>query len=176
MDHRVCRGNCPVRTPKELDARDFALLNPQLLAKKRIPEQTVPVTTPPQTVAKVDKDGEARVVEIYFKFGLAVPTPAGLKGLDALYSAISNHDMESPTEEVQILVAWETDNIGTQRFNNKLALRRANFVATWLKKRGIEAKVSVTGKGLCCRPRPYQVTDTALVKMRRVRAQVQPTP
>jgi len=73
---------------------------------------------------------------------------------------------------VAIELIGETDDIGRQKYNDKLASSRAHFVARWLKSHGVNAKIYVEAKGGCCHPAPFDQTENALQEMRRVQAKV----
>ena len=49
-----------------------------------------------------------------------------------------------------ILVEGRTDDIGSQAFNDRLAKRRAEVVATYLKRLGVKSPVDIRSQGKCC--------------------------
>lgn len=174
--YRVCRTNCPVRTPKELDDSGYAGMEipPIRLAHAVLP---ISVSQPAHSVIVTASTGNAVGMEnqlpeqkveqfdVQFKFGKSIPTTDGYKTLVQLTDVA-----QKATGNIEL--AGGTDDIGTQNFNNKLAFARVHFVASWLVLHGVTARVSVQAKGQCCHPSPYDRTETAFQKMRRVQAKI----
>lgn len=174
--YRICRTNCPVRTPKELDDSGYAStdIHPTLLAPAPPTKSSQPAHSATVVAATGNAVGtenqlpeqKAEQFDVQFKFGESIPTTDGYRTLalltDAAQKAAGDIELDGGT-----------DNIGTQNFNDKLAFARVHFVASWLMSHGVTAKVSVQAKGQCCHPSPYDKTETALQKMRRVQAKVQ---
>lgn len=159
---RICRENCPKRTEKVLDDADYAVMQaPPVSVRQSEP----PITPPVSTAASANERADIFIVQ--FEFGKSVPTNNGFKTLALLTNAARQ-------TAVAIELIGETDDIGTQKYNDKLAFSRVHFVARWLRERGMNGKISVEAKGACCHPLPYNKAETALRKMRRVEAKVQP--
>jgi len=50
--------------------------------------------------------------------------------------------------DVSVLIVGHTDNIGSEAYNKKLSLRRAQTVKSWMVNKGINVRrLSVAGKG-----------------------------
>ena len=49
-----------------------------------------------------------------------------------------------------ILVEGRTDDVGTQAFNDRLAKRRAEVVAAYLKRMGVRNPIELRSQGKCC--------------------------
>ncbi len=157
---RICRGNCPKRTEKILDDADYAVKQAPSVS---IQQSEPPIILPVSIAAPANE--RADIFIVHFKFGKSIPTRNGYKTIALLTSAARQ-------TAVTIELIGETDDIGRQKDNDKLAFRRVNFVARWLKSHGVNAKVSVEAKGGCCHPAPYDKTETALQEKRRVQATV----
>ena len=91
----------------------------------------------PQAAAKVTLNADA-----LFDFDKSVLKPAAKASLDSLAGKV-----KSLTLEV-IVAVGHTDSIGTDAYNQKLSIRRAEAVKKYLVSQGIEAKrIYVEGKG-----------------------------
>lgn len=157
---RICRENCPKRTVKIMDDADYAVMQvPPVSIQKSEP----PITLPASIAAPATEHADIFVVQ--FEFGKSTPTQDG-------YRVIASLTETARQAAIAIELIGETDDIGTKKYNDKLASRRGNFVARWLKSHGVKASISVEAKGGCCHPAPYDKTETALQEKRRVRAEV----
>ncbi len=146
--YRVCRENCPVRTPKVLDDAEY-----------------IPLTMPVPTLSPPPPKFTEMTFDIQFEFGKHTLTNEEKKTLELL--------TQSARSASSIELLGGTDDIGTERYNDKLAHSRVLFVASWLNKHGIDSKlISVVAKGACCRQSPYNKSEISLIKMRRVVARV----
>ena len=93
--------------------------------------------TSPIAAAKVTLNADA-----LFDFDKSVLKPAAKASLDSLAGKV-----KSLTLEV-IVAVGHTDSIGTDAYNQKLSIRRAEAVKKYLVSQGIEAKrIYVEGKG-----------------------------
>ena len=80
--------------------------------------------------------------EALFDFDKAVVKPQGKVALDELLSKIQGMDTEV------IVAVGHTDSIGSNAYNDKLSLRRANAVKAYLVSKGLDpARVYTEGKG-----------------------------
>ncbi|MFA9205772.1 MAG: OmpA family protein [Burkholderiaceae bacterium] len=72
----------------------------------------------------------------YLKFesGKVVVSKKGYAGLDALVVLLQNN------ATISLIINGHTDNTGTTKINEKLSLKRASVVATYLVKKGIDRK------------------------------------
>jgi outer membrane protein OmpA-like peptidoglycan-associated protein len=160
---RICRENCPKRTEKVLDDADYAVMQaPPVSIQQSEPPITLPVSIAIPANEHVD------IFIVQFEFGKSIPTRNGYKTIALLTKAAKQ-------TAVAIELIGETDDIGTQNYNDKLASSRVNFVARWLRSYGVNANISVEAKGGCCHPGPYDTTETPLQEKRRVQAKVQQT-
>ncbi|MDP1942081.1 MAG: OmpA family protein, partial [Gallionella sp.] len=154
------RENCPKRTEKVLDDADYAVMQAPPVS---IRQSEPPITLPVSIAAPVNE--HANIFIVQFEFGKSMPTNDGYKTLALLTKAAKQ-------TTVAIELIGETDDIGTQNYNDKLAFSRVHFVARWLGSHGVNARISVEAKGECCHPAPYDKTETALQEKRRVQAKV----
>ena len=80
--------------------------------------------------------------DAFFDFDKSVLKPAGKAKLDDLVSKVKNVNLEV------IIAVGHTDSIGTEAYNQKLSVRRAEAVKAYLVSRGIEKnRVYTEGKG-----------------------------
>lgn len=115
---------------------DGALKKPRVTA-------TIPAVTPapapgPKPVAvKVTYQAES-----LFDFDKSVVKPAGQRALNDLVTKTANIKLEV------FIVVGHTDSVGTDTYNQKLGLRRAEAVKAYLVKQGIETnRVYTESKG-----------------------------
>ncbi|MBU1689494.1 MAG: OmpA family protein [Gammaproteobacteria bacterium] len=157
---RICRENCPKRTAKVLDDANYAAMQAPPVS---IQQSEPPITPPVSTAAPANEHSD--IFNVYFKFGKSIPTNDGYKTIALLTKAAKQ-------TAVAIELIGETDDIGPQKYNDKLAFSRVHFVARWLGSHGVNARISVEAQGECCHPAPYDTTEIALQAKRRVQAKV----
>ena len=155
---RVCRENCPRLTAKVLDEADY----PAVQLPAHIANAPQPIIQPGSDTPPAN---DAKTFIVSFDFDKSVPGKDGLNTLQELLQAARN--------ATSLELLGGTDDIGSQDYNSKLAYRRVQFVARWLKQHGVKTRISVEAKGACCHPSPYNKTETSFQKMRRVQAKVQ---
>jgi OOP family OmpA-OmpF porin len=81
---------------------------------------------------------------IYFEFDSAAPTPEAQALLEKVGAALQSSDLES----FHFLVEGHTDALGTDDYNERLSIARAQAVAAYLEAQGIpEPRLRPTGKG-----------------------------
>ena len=81
---------------------------------------------------------------IYFEFDSARPTPDARALLEKVGEALQSSDLES----FHFLVEGHTDALGTDDYNERLSVARAQAVAAYLGAKGVpEARLRPTGKG-----------------------------
>jgi len=160
--YRICRDNCPVRTIKYLDDTDPI---PLTTSDDPVLAGANPKKLSSEEVAMPNMEKQTEDFIITFEFGKSTPTKDGRDTL--------KHLLKSARTTSGIALFGATDDIGEKNYNDKLAFKRAHFVARWLKERGIDSKISVHAKGECCHPSPYQKTEKSFSKKRRVEAKVQ---
>jgi OOP family OmpA-OmpF porin len=120
-----------------------------------------PAPAPVPTTEKVSYAADA-----FFDFDKAVLKPAGKASLDELTSKLQGMNLEV------IIAVGHTDSIGTDAYNEKLAIRRAESVKTYLRGKGIEAnRIYTEGKGEK-QPVADNKTSAGRAKNRRVEIEV----
>ncbi len=103
--------------------------------------------------------------DLYFGFNETALTEASRRQLQELLSALTGADLKSYRFEL----AGHTCDIGTDAYNEKLSVRRAEAVKKWLVSHGYPAsKLSVTGYG---KTRP--VADNATEEGKRINRRVE---
>ncbi len=120
-----------------------------------------PVVAPVVTSEKVSYSADA-----FFDFDKAVLKPAGKASLDDLTSKLQGINLEV------IIAVGHTDSIGTDAYNQKLSIRRAESVKAYLQSKGIESnRIYTEGKG---EKQPVADNKTAAgrAKNRRVEIEV----
>lgn len=129
--------------------------------------------TPPEAPAEQVAAGPVPTAEkvtyaadAFFDFDKAVVKPEGKAKLDDLVKALSGEDTEV------IVAVGHTDSIGSDKYNQKLSLRRANAVKAYLVSKGVPAeKIFTEGKGES-QPIADNKTKAGRAKNRRVEVEV----
>ncbi|HEU4375364.1 MAG TPA: OmpA family protein [Telluria sp.] len=104
--------------------------------------------------------------ESLFDFDKSVVKPDGKAALDALVGNLQGMNTEA------IVTVGHTDSIGTDAYNQKLSLRRAEAVKAYLVSKGVEAsRIYVEGKGES-QPVASNKTAAGRAKNRRVTVEV----
>lgn len=126
-DWRICEeeGSCPRPTPKTVALS--ALMPP---ARK------------PSVPANPQPAAESKLAVVHFEFARATPTEVGASELEKALAQLRQHRT--------IRIVGHTDDIGSAAFNARLAHRRAEFVATWLKRQGVTSAMEIEARGKCC--------------------------
>jgi OOP family OmpA-OmpF porin len=117
-------------------------------------------TTAPSPAAAVAPSSEKVTFEAdtFFDFDKSVLKPAGKSKLSDLASKLQGIDIEV------VVATGHTDSVGSDSYNMKLSLRRANAVKAFLVSKGIPAdRIFTAGKG--------ETTPVASNKTREGRAQ-----
>ena len=113
------------------------------------------------TAEKVTFEADA-----FFDFDKSVLKPAGKAKLSDLVSKLQGTDIEV------VVATGHTDSIGTDAYNIKLSLRRANAVKAFLVSKGVPAdRIFVEGKGES-QPVASNKTREGRAKNRRVEVEV----
>ncbi|MDP2761334.1 MAG: OmpA family protein, partial [Sideroxyarcus sp.] len=100
--------------------------------------------------------------DIYFDFGMSRPNKEGKKELRRFAESMKN------IENLKIELVGKTDDIGTKKFNRRLAFKRALHVETWLGSHGVNAQIAITAREECCRAAPYDKREQTLKAKRSV--------
>jgi OOP family OmpA-OmpF porin len=96
-----------------------------------------PAAAPVPTSEKVSYNADA-----FFDFDKAVLKPEGKQALDELHGKLGGINVEV------VIAVGHTDSVGTDAYNDKLAVRRAESVKAYLLSKGVEAnRVYTEGKG-----------------------------
>ena len=96
-----------------------------------------PLPAPVPSSEKVSYSADA-----FFDFDKAVLKPAGKSALDELTSKLGSMNLEV------IIAVGHTDSVGTDAYNQRLSVRRAEAVKAYLVSKGIERnRVYTEGKG-----------------------------
>ena len=106
-------------------------------APRAAPPAPPPPPPPPPAATKVTYAADA-----FFDFDKSVLKPEGKAKLDDLISKVKGINLEV------IIAVGHTDSIGTDAYNQKLSVRRAEAVKAYLVSKGIEKnRVYTEGKG-----------------------------
>ena len=162
---KVCRENCPVPTPKEIDdSIPLEVLVSEMVKKSRLAPAPVPALPPVLVQETPEAPGEIAELqyEIHFDFGMRNPNAEGESELRKFEK--SNRGLNN----LKIELIGRTDDIGTSKFNRRLARKRALNIAAWIKARGIKAKIALSTKAECCRAAPYDKREPTFKEKRRV--------
>lgn len=121
----------------------------------------VPVAAPVPTSEKVSYSADA-----FFDFDKAILKPAGKASLDELSGKLGDMNLEV------IIAVGHTDSVGTDAYNQKLSIRRAEAVKAYLKGKGIEeTRIYTEGKGEN-QPKADNATAEGRAQNRRVEIEV----
>jgi outer membrane protein OmpA-like peptidoglycan-associated protein len=132
---RLCEedGSCPHPTPKTV-----VLPAPPVQAPMPIK------ASPPSAAAR-------NTVAVHFEFAQAIPTKEGVAHLEKMLSLIRENDA--------LRLEGRTDDLGGKSLNDQLARERAEFVAGWLKHRGVKNPMKVEAQGKCCYVAPNDAEE-----------------
>jgi OOP family OmpA-OmpF porin len=125
-----------------------------------------PPAPPPPAPPKPTSEKVTFAADTFFDFDKAVLKPEGKAKLDDLTSKIKNITLEV------IIAVGHTDSVGSDAYNQKLSLRRAEAVKAYMVSKGIEAnRVYTEGKGEK-QPVADNKTTEGRAKNRRVEIEV----
>ena len=128
-----------------------------------------PVATPPAPAPAPAPAAASKVTyaaDAFFDFDKSVLKPEGKAKLDDLVSKVKGINLEV------IIAVGHTDSIGTDAYNQKLSVRRAEAVKAYLVSKGIEKnRVYTEGKGEK-QPEADNKTKEGRAKNRRVEIEV----
>jgi OOP family OmpA-OmpF porin len=134
---------------------------PPVVVVEAVPPAPAPAPAPVPTAEKVSYSADT-----FFDFDKAVLKPDGRKALDELAGNLQGMDLE-----VAIAVG-HTDSIGSDAYNQKLSIRRAESVKRYLQSKGIEPnRIYTEGKGEK-QPVASNKTREGRAKNRRVEVEV----
>jgi len=125
------------------------------------PRAAAPAPAPVAAATKVTYAADA-----FFDFDKSVVKPAGKTKLDDLVSKVKGINLEV------IIAVGHTDSVGSDAYNQKLSVRRAEAVKAYLVSKGIEKnRIYTEGKGEK-QPVASNVTNEGRAKNRRVEIEV----
>ena len=105
------------------------------------PPPVAPVTPPPAPVVPTSEK-VSFAADALFDFDKAILKPEGKAKMDDMVSKMKGINLEV------IIAVGHTDAIGTDEYNQKLSIRRAEAVKAYLQGKGIEAnRIYTEGKG-----------------------------
>jgi len=103
---------------------------------------TPPAPPPPPPAPVITSQKVTYQADTLFDFDKAVLKPAGKQQLDDLATKIQGVNLEV------VVATGYTDKIGSDKYNDRLSLRRAQAVKAYLVSKGIEAnRIYTEGKG-----------------------------
>jgi OOP family OmpA-OmpF porin len=137
-----------------------------VVAAEPAPAPVVVQTPPPAPQPQPVSEKVSFAAESLFDFDKAVVKPAGKAALDDLLGKLQGMDTEA------MVTVGHTDSVGTNAYNQKLSLRRAEAVKSYLVSKGVAAsRVFVEGKGES-QPVADNKTAEGRAKNRRVTVEV----
>ena len=129
---------------------------------KPAPEKPKPEAEKPKPVA----EKVTFAADVFFDFDKAIIKPDGKSKLDDLSSKIRSANLEV------VIAIGHADSIGSDQYNQRLSVRRAEAVKAYLVSKGIEAnRVYTEGKGEK-QPIANNATKDGRAKNRRVEIEV----
>jgi len=142
--------------------------DPDLVPKPVAPPAPPPATppAPPPVPAAPSSEKVTFAADAFFDFDKAVLKPEAKTKLDDLVSKTKEINLEV------IIAVGHTDGVGTDAYNDKLSVKRAESIKTYLTSKGLEAnRVYTEGKG---KKQPVADNKTAegRAKNRRVEIEV----
>lgn len=148
---RICGGNdCPAPTRKTLALVD--VLPPRQETRSTLPEA-------PQAAMPPSTEADPPAAIIRFPFASSRPTAEGQQRLRYLTQIAPQYQL--------IELTGRTDDVGGKAPNDRLARQRAEYVRSWLLRRGVESDITVRAEGRCCYLDPA-ATEAARAHNRRV--------
>ena len=127
-DWRICdQRECPKPTSKSV----FLVATPSIV------EPVVREPTKPIRVART-----LAPISVMFQFASATLSDLAEMEIKKAVALIEPGD--------SIFVEGRTDDLGSQAFNDRLAKRRAEVVAAYLKRLGVESPIEIRSQGKCC--------------------------
>ncbi|WP_426344541.1 outer membrane protein OmpA [Pseudoduganella sp. R-32] len=156
----------PLCTPPEELKDGKCVLPPPPPAPEQPPVAVPPVATPTAPTAVPTAEKVSFAADAFFDYDKAVLKPEAKEKLDELAGKLDGINLEV------IIGVGHTDSMGTDQYNDKLSLRRAEAVKAYLLSKGVEAnRVYTEGKGEK-QPIADNTTAEGRAKNRRVEIEV----
>jgi OOP family OmpA-OmpF porin len=131
----------PICTPPEV-LENGKCVAPPPAPVAQAPAPAAPATPPPVAAPVPTAQKVSFAADAFFDFDKAVLKPEGQAKLDELTSKLGTINLEV------VIAVGHTDSVGTDAYNDKLSLRRAEAVKAYMMKKGVEAnRVYTEGKG-----------------------------
>lgn len=129
-------------TPATAKPECDGALKPVVAAVVPPKQEAKPVTPPPAPKPEPVGEKVTYAADAFFDFDKSVLKPAGKAALDDLVAKVGGMNLEV------IIAVGHTDSVGTDAYNDKLSVRRADAVKAYLVGKGIEKnRVYTEGKG-----------------------------
>lgn len=140
--------------------------DPDLVNKPTITPPPPPVRSQPAPRPKPVANKITLAADVLFDFDKSVLKPAGKSKLDDLANSIRGINLEV------VIAIGHTDSIGSDAYNQKLSVRRAESVKSYLVSKGVEPnRIYTEGKGEK-QPVASNKTKDGRAKNRRVEIEV----
>ncbi|WP_343630273.1 outer membrane protein OmpA [Roseateles sp.] len=156
----------PATAAKDCDGALKPVVAPVVAPPPPAPPAAVTPPPPPPPVAKPSSEKVTYAADAFFDFDKSVLKPEAKSKLDDLVSKTGDINLEV------IIAVGHTDSVGTDAYNQKLSVRRAEAVKAYLVSKGLEKnRVYTEGKG---KKQPIADNKTAegRAKNRRVEIEV----
>ncbi len=125
-----------------------------------------PVVEPPPPPPEVKSEKVTLAADALFDFNKATLKKGGRAKLDELATKLVSLDVET------VVAVGHTDSVGGKAYNQKLSLKRAQAVRTYLVKKGVDqGRITAQGKGET-NPVASNKTSSGRAKNRRVDIEV----
>ncbi|MEA3120794.1 MAG: OmpA-OmpF porin, family [Paraburkholderia sp.] len=138
-----------------------------------VAQAPTPPAPPPAPAPVISSQKVTFSADTLFDFDKAVLKPEGKAKLDDLSANLQSMDLEV------VVATGYTDKIGSDSYNNRLSLRRAQAVKAYLVSKGVPAnKIYTEGKGKAnpvktgCNQKNHKVLVACLAPNRRVEVEV----
>ncbi|WP_431476991.1 outer membrane protein OmpA [Massilia eburnea] len=132
----------PLCTPPEELKDGKCVLPPPPPVAEQPPVAVPPVATPVAPAAVPTAEKVSFAADAFFDYDKAVLKPEAKEKLDEMATKLEGINLEV------IIGVGHTDSMGTDQYNDKLSLRRAEAVKAYLLSKGVEAnRVYTEGKG-----------------------------